>query len=278
MNPARATRPAILATLAAAALVAFFPAPALAQPVAATYTVHAAGLTVMELNAAVDITEAGYSVEFRTRLRGVASAFGSGELVTRVDGVWQGDAARPRRYTSEGSLRGEPRRTVLEWPGGQPAIRVMVPPNEAERLPVPDAEQRNTIDNLSAIAQLIRQVRRTGRCDGGVRVYDGRRLSSMAATTQGRDAFPAARDEWSGVALKCAFEGRFLAGYRRDEDLEVARRPQFGTAWLAEPAPGQPVVPVRVEAASRWFGTLTARLASAGPPGRLRPVGSQASN
>lgn len=261
----------LAAGLAAAALLAL---PARAQPVSATYLVQAGGVTVMELNATLDITDAAYSVEFRSRLRGVASAFGGGELVTRVEGTWQGDAARPRRYVSEGSFRGESRRTVLEWPGGQPAIRVMVPPNEAERLPVPEAEQRNTIDNLSAIAQLVRQVRRTGRCDGAVRVYDGRRLSSMTASTQGRDAFPPARDEWSGTALKCGFEGRFLAGYRRDDDPEVARRPQLGTAWLAESAPGQPVVPIRIEAPSRWFGTLSARLASVGTPGRLRPIGN----
>ena len=268
MIPARPGRPALLAVLLLAAAL-----PARAQPVAATYNVVAAGLTVMELNATLDITEAGYAVEFRTRLRGVASAFGGGQLTTRVEGVWVGDAARPRRYVSEGTLRGsETRRTVLEWPGGQPAIRLMVPPNDAEREPVPDADQRNTIDNLSAIAQLVRQVRRSGRCEGAVRVFDGRRLSALSATSQGQERFAPARDEWSGVALKCGFEGRFLAGFRRDEDVEAARRPQVGTAWLGEAAPGQPVMPVRVETVSRWFGTLSARLASAGPPGQLRPV------
>lgn len=269
MSPARPPRSLPSAALACLLLSA---APAGAEPIATTYTVSAAGVTIMELNAVLDITDAAYSVEFRTRLRGVASAFGSGELVTRVEGVWQGDRARPRRYIAEGSLRGESRRTVLEWQNNQPVIRAMVPPNEAERLPVPEADQRDTIDNLSALAQLVRQVRRTGRCDGAVRVYDGRRLSSMAAGTQAREAFPPARDEWSGTALKCGFEGRFLAGYRRDEDVETARRPQYGTAWLGESAPGGPVIPVRIEAASRWFGTLTARLASAGPPGRVRPV------
>ena len=270
MSPAHPPRSLPVAALAFSLLV--LAQPARAEPIAATYTVYAAGVTIMELNAVLDITDTAYSVEFRTRLRGVASAFGSGELVTRVEGVWQGDRARPRRYISEGSLRGESRRTVLEWQNNQPVIRVMVPPNDTERLPVPEAEQRDTIDTLSAIAQLVRQVRRGGRCDGAVRVYDGRRLSSMAAGTQGRDAFAPARDEWSGTALKCAFEGRFLAGYRRDEDVETARRPQYGTAWLGESAPGGPVIPVRIEAASRWFGTMSARLSSAGPPGRVRPV------
>jgi hypothetical protein len=277
MTPTRQRRPipsarggiilGIVALLLAPAL------PARAEPIAAIYTVEAAGITVMETNALLDITEQGYMVEFRTRMRGVVSAFASGQITTRVEGVWEGGAARPRRYLSEGTWRGENRRTVLEWPGGQPAIRVMVPPNIEEREPVPDAEQRNTIDSLSAIAQFIRQVRQNGTCNGAVRVYDGRRLSEMTSRSGGRDRFPPARDVWSGTAVKCGFEGRFLAGFRKDEDIESARRPQFGTAWLGEAAPGQPVIPVRVDSANRWFGTITARLSSFGPPGQLRPVG-----
>ena len=102
MTPTRHRRSAAIAALLALAAL-----PARAEPVAATYLVQAAGITVMELNATLDITDAAYSVEFRSRLRGVASAFGGGELVTRVEGTWQGDAARPRRYVSEGSFRGE---------------------------------------------------------------------------------------------------------------------------------------------------------------------------
>ena len=212
MTPTRHRRSA--PALHALALAALLPAalPARAETVAATYTVQAAGLTVMELNATLDITERGYAVEFRTRMRGVASAFASGQMTTRVEGVWEGEAARPRRYVAEGLWRGETRRTIVEWPNGQPVIRTMIPPNEGERLPVPEAEQRNTIDNLSALAQLVRQVRRSGTCNGAVRVYDGRRLSEMSARGQGREQFPPARDEWSGTASKCAFECRFLCG------------------------------------------------------------------
>ena len=270
MTPHRNRRSALCSTLWALAVLLPAAAPARAETIAATYTVHAAGLTVMEINATLDITEQGYAVEFRSRMRGLVSAFASGQSTTRVEGVWEGNTARPRRYVSEGTWRGEPRRTVLEWPGGQPVIRAMLPANQDEREPVPDALQRNTIDNLSAIAQLIRQVRRDGNCTGAVRVYDGRRLSELAARSQGREQFPPSRDEWSGIALKCAFEGRFLAGYRKGEDVEAARRPQTGTAWLAEVTPGRPPIPIRIDHASRWMGTLSARLASFGPPGQMQ--------
>ncbi|MCR0984698.1 DUF3108 domain-containing protein [Roseomonas populi] len=270
MNPVRPGCSALLALPALLFLAA--PPPARAETIAATYTVQAVGMTVMELNATLDITDAGYTVEFRTRTRGMAAAFSSGNLVTRVEGVWEGDRARPRRYVSEGTWRGEPRRTVIEWPGNQPVIRAMVPPNDTERETVPDEARRNTVDNLSAVAQLVRQARRTGKCDGAVRAFDGRRLSETAAQTRGQERFAPARDEWSGTALRCDFEGRFLAGFRKGEDVEAARRPQNGTAWLGEAAPGQPLIPVRVETVSRWFGTISARLASLGPPGQARAV------
>jgi hypothetical protein len=240
---------------------------------AATYLVQVAGLTVMELSVTLDLTDQGYAVEFRNRTRGVVAAISSGQMTSRVEGVWEGERARPRRYVSEGTWRGDPRRVIVEWRSGQPVVRAMVPPvEEEEREPVPEAEQRNTIDSLSAIAQLIRQVRRTGNCDAAARVYDGRRLSALSASTQGHERFPPARDAWSGVALKCAFEGRFLAGYRKGEDIEAARRPQTGIAWLAEVVPGLPPLPVRVDSANRWFGTVTARLVSYGRPGQLRAV------
>jgi len=241
--------------------------PARAETIAANYAVQVAGLTVMDLETVLEITDQGYALEFRSRLRGVAAALGGGASTTRVEGVWQGDAARPRRYVSEGTWRGEARRTVVEWPNGQPVVRVMVPPNTEERDPVPEADQRNTVDNLSAIALLVRRVRRNGRCDGTARVYDGRRLSELTARSGGQERFAPARDEWSGVATKCAVEGVYLAGYRRGEDVEAARRPQAGTAWLAGVGPGQPVMPVRVESTNRWFGTAVARLVSYGAPG-----------
>ena len=77
-------------------------------------------------------------------------------------------------------------------------------------------------------------------------------------------------DAGLAAALRCDFEGRLLAGFRKGEDLEAARRPQTGTAWLGEAAPGRPVIPVRIDSVSRWFGTVTARLASFGPPGQVQ--------
>ncbi|WP_426958737.1 DUF3108 domain-containing protein [Muricoccus radiodurans] len=264
--------------LAGLALIAISPlgmpaSRAAAEPVTLLYTVQAMGMTVMEVQVAMDLTDAGYGVEFRSRLRGMAVAFGSGQQVTRVTGTWSGDAARPIRYDAEGVWRGEPRRTLVEWPGGQPAIRAMVPPNDAEREEVPEALRRGTVDTLSAVAQLVRQVQRTGRCDSTARIFDGRRLTEMAARTEGQEAISGGRGEWSGQALRCRFDGRLVSGFRRNDNGEEARRPQTGHAWMGAARPGGPVVPVRIESPSRWFGTLTVRLAEVQSP--VRPAAAQ---
>ena len=43
-------------------------------------------------------------------------------------------------------------------------------------------------------------------------------------------------------------------------DPADAARPERGTAWIAALAPGMLPVPVRIDAANRWFGSTTIRL------------------
>ena len=118
-------------TAALTALIAAAPAGARAQPVTATYTVHAAGLTVMEVQTVLDLRDGGYEVEFRTRLVGVATTFGSGGGTTRVSGSWDAAGARPARYRSDGVWRGESRRTLIKYAGQPATIREMVPANNS---------------------------------------------------------------------------------------------------------------------------------------------------
>ncbi len=238
-------------------------APALAERVEADYAVTALGMTIMEVRVGYDTTERGYALAFTSRLRGMASAMGDARQETRASGTWSGAGVQPVRYDANGVWRGEPRRTVVEWQGAQPVIRTMVPPNEAEREEVPAARQRGAVDSLSAVARLMRQVGRDGRCDSTGEVFDGRRLTTMTARTVGWEQLPPARGEWSGRALRCQFEGRLVAGFHRDNNGEEARRPTPGTAWFGEVVPGVPPIPVRIESQTRWFGTMTARLVNA---------------
>ncbi len=269
------------ALLPAALLVALAPAAVRAEPYVARYEVHAAGMVVMRAAVLLDLDApgGGYRVMTQVRLTGMAGLLSSGEQLTSAEGRWQGARPEPLRYRVEGTWRGAPRRIVLDYPSpGVPVLRVLVPPNEAEREPVPPDLQRGTMDSLSALAQLTRTVAATGRCDVAAATFDGRRLAEVAVRTQGVDLLPGRPGAPGREALRCGFESRLVAGRRADQDAEAARRAQPATAWLAQAAPSPWPLPVRIELPSRWFGMIRIELVGverAGPGSALQQLAEQ---
>ncbi|GAA0593369.1 hypothetical protein GCM10009416_34670 [Craurococcus roseus] len=262
-------RPAIAAAVSVAAL-ALAPLPARAEAVLARYDVRAGGLNVMRVEALFDLSGPRYRVQTRARPVGVGAAFaGGGEQVSVTEGSWRGPDPLPRRHSSEGEWRGGRRALHLDYappPGGAPLLRVLEPPLEPEREPVPEALKRNTVDVLSAMAKLLRAVAQTGRCDGEAPVYDGRRRSDFRAWTEGLDELPRGKGAFAGPALRCAFSGRLVAGRHAAQERDGPERPPV-VAWVARPLPGRAAVPVLIEVPTPWFGTVRAVLASAEPVG-----------
>ena len=153
-------------------------------------------------------------------------------------------------------MRGQERVTQIDWQNGRPVISQLVPPVEAERDPVPAEEQAHTVDTLSAMASLLHQVASSGRCEGALNTFDGRRLSAITAHTVGEEVLPKTdRSVFEGPALRCDFEGRQTGGF-----VHVLRRPQRGSAWFASLAPGAAPVPVRIVFANRVLGATTVYL------------------
>jgi hypothetical protein len=227
----------------------------------------------MRVEALFDLSGPRYRVQTRVRPVGVGATFsGGGEQVSATEGSWRGADPLPRRHSSEGEWRGSRRAVHLDYvppSGGAPLLRVLEPPLEPEREPVPDALQRNTVDGLSAVAKLLRAVERTGRCEGEAPVFDGRRRSDFRAWTEGQDELRGGGNgAFAGPALRCAFSGRLIAGRHATQDREQGRSPPPPVvAWVAQPLPGRAPVPVLIEFPTRWFGTVRAVLASAEPVG-----------
>ena len=163
---------------AALALV-LLAAPASAERWRATYAVTAAGITIADAEVRFTLGPAGtpYSIETRTRTRGVASWLIRSENQARAEGVLRPGAAHPRRYQSNGTWRGATRRTVLDYaPDGTARIAALDPVHDMDRTPVPEDATRGHIDPLSAIVLLTAHVRETARCDVSARTFDGRRV------------------------------------------------------------------------------------------------------
>lgn len=247
-----------------ALIAVLLPASAVADPVQVHYAAYAAGLNVVQMDAALDIQPQRYRLRLAYHTAGTFSVFVRSQQDTTVDGTFAAGRAVPTRFVSTGVLSGAQRLTEIDYRGGQPVIRQLVPPNGGEREPVPDERQRGTIDTLSAMAQLIHRVNETGSCDGAARTFDGRRLAELRAVTVGFEELPPTRlSSYAGRALHCSFEGRQLGGFSLDQDRARLQQPQPGQAWFAAITPGGPMIPVRISFRTRWFGDATMFIAPA---------------
>jgi hypothetical protein len=237
-------------------------APAVAQQSApsvhAGYETYALGVPVAALSTDFALGPRDYRIDLAYHTVGLVGALFGGHQTSTVEGSWEGDRPEPRRFLGDGIWRGQARQTLIDYRGGAPIVRSLVPPNDTERESVPPSLQEGSIDTLSALALLIRQVAHTGRCEAEVTTFDGRRAVDMVARTAGHEVLePTGRSIYAGPALRCDFDGRMVAGYLLGADAAQAARPQHGSAWLASVVPGGPPVPVRISFDTRWFGPAT---------------------
>ena len=259
--------PALLALLIPLATQAQPAAPA--APAHLAFAVYAAGLNVMVVDSKVDIGRDDYRIDLSYRSAGVFGTLFPVQISSFVQGSWAGGKATPLRFASWGTARGNERRITLDYEGGQPVIRTLVPATESDRDPVPAAMQRDTVDTLSAMAVLVRTVAQTGTCDGTVRIFDGRRVLETESRTIGTEMLrPDYRSTYNGRALRCDMRGRQLAGFQHDADEAEIRRVHVSQAWIAQVVPGQPALPVRIVFETRFFGAATAYLTEMGPAQR----------
>jgi hypothetical protein len=230
------------------------------------------GLLVLKMRASLHFTPTGYegALSFHTAgmvgwmVRSIDDSQVSGGFVHGQDPAPAADAVAPSSFVSIGSLRGVERVTRMTYRDGSPVIGTLTPDVLLERSAVPPSAAAHTIDTLSAIAMLVRQVGDSGRCDGSTMIFDGRRLTALAARTTGAEALAHTdRSIFAGQTLRCDFDGNQLAGFKKDESEAAQRRTRHGMAWLASVLPGAPPVPVRVIFDNKILGQVTLYLTAA---------------
>jgi hypothetical protein len=232
----------------------------------ANYEAYAAGLHVADVQAGFSLGPWSYQMALAYHTTGLVGFFYRGHQFNTVDGSWQAGKPAPHEFFGEGVWRGQDRIARIDYDHGLPLIRALVPPNQAEREPVPPALQAHSIDTLSALADLMRTVADTGRCETSVQTFDGRRATRIDAHTMGDERLtPSNRSSFSGNALRCDFSGRMLAGFLLTNDDPGDRKPLHGSAWFAQVLPREPMVPVRMAFETRWFGDATMYLTSVAP-------------
>lgn len=254
----------LAATVLAATALGGIGAGARATMIEAEYTVTQSGLPVMDVQLAIQISEASYRLASISRARGLARLFLPGEQRAEVSGGLQGREVQPLRYVAEGNWRSGTRRTVMDYIAGTPRLAVLEPPEGPDRIPVPPDQRHGTIDTLSALVRLSLDTAATGRCDMTGAVFDGRRRLEWRSRTVGAASVPVGVAQTPTPALRCALESRLVAGFRKEDDPAQAGRPREAEAWVALFGAGLPPLPVRVEFPSTILGSMRLELTRIG--------------
>lgn len=239
-------------TLLALAVMAI-PTQARADAERLSFAAYVAGLNIFRLAVGVAISTRGYRIEIAGRTTGMAGALYRAAWHSLAQGDWMGPGVRPRHFASNGVWGGHRRGVTLTYDGPDPLVQLDDPDGDDPHTPVAPGLRRDTVDSLSALALLMHRADSDGRCDGAARVFDGRRLTVFTVRTTGQQTLPATpRAAWHGVALRCDFDSRQIAGFDRDQSAEDAGRTRHGTVWLARLAPDGPPLPVQVMFESRF--------------------------
>ncbi|WP_244434201.1 DUF3108 domain-containing protein [Azospirillum sp. B506] len=276
----RPVRTALMAAGLSLSLLPLTMAVALAEPVKAAYRVFVGGITALDVDATLEVTGDRYRIAVSATTGGTIGRLFSWRTDSQSDGLVHGDDLRPANHRQTSQLRGEPRNVTLTYgPQGDVSASVTPPPEKDDREAVPPALQRDTLDPLTAVLDLLFTVGASQQCNRSVPVFDGRRRYDMLFGEVGwRIVDPSRYSIFSGVAHQCRVTYKPVAGYARSSSggrfwqrSNPADRPPVNV-WLAPIAAGYPPLPVRLETDSD-LGSVVVHLIGVTPPAADRRTG-----
>jgi hypothetical protein len=221
-----------------------------------TYDGYASGFRVMSLTADITLGATGYRVAMAGRTGGLIGVFYRAQWQASAEGGWTRSSVVPTRYDNTGTFGGTPRRVELDFPGGDPILRVRAPADDPEYEPVALDRTRGAIDALSVLALVLHQMQGSGGCSGQVQVFDGHQLDRNTFTYFGGDTLaPSSRSSFAGPTQRCDITGQTMSGFYRPDPSE-SRRPRMDSVWVARPRSDAPALPVRMTATTNQMGQV----------------------
>ena len=138
-------------------------------------------------------------------------------------GAVSGARFTPFRYTEKANTPSRQSENVIVYKGGVPVSVSSNPPRAARERDVDPAAQGGTLDPLTALYAVLRDVDPTEACRLDVRMYDGARRSQVKLS---------APKPMAGGGVTCTGEYRRLAGF---SDKDMAERTRFPFTLVYEP-------------------------------------------
>ncbi|WP_245826435.1 DUF3108 domain-containing protein [Rhodobacter aestuarii] len=203
---------------------------ALAQPVAADQTDHIAFDVVLKGIKAGELVIDGKIQGNRYGVRGVMQTTGLAGAIKKIryDASADGTFSRGRfspRSTAVSAQRGNSRsKNAVIYNAGVPSSVIHEPPRTPRSSDVDPAKQGGTIDPLTALYAVLRDVDRDEACKLKVTMFDGTKRSQVALSSP----------QAAGDGVVCSGEYRRLAGF---SDKDMAEKTRFPFTLTYAPTP-----------------------------------------
>jgi len=219
----------------ALALLPALPVASAAEP--AVFDVTLRGLPAATLR--LDGTEAQgrYAVTGRLESRGLAAMVRKVRFDAQVEGRIAPDGRlRPARFAEQTDTGRRSSEAVIEYARGLPRVTRALPERPVRDWDVNPATQGGTVDPLTALWAALRDVETGQECDLALRLFDGRRSTTLRLATPQR----------AGDRVTCAGEYRRVAGFSPEDMAERTRFP-FRLTYAPGPDGRMQVVEVAME-------------------------------
>jgi hypothetical protein len=202
-----------------------------------------AGVEVLSMDSRTEEGGGKYAISVDYATKGVAKMFVSLTSRAHVRGRIADGTAQPGWFDRETRRNGVNRvEQVVYRPDGTVEGSSTPPPPT----PPKPADERGTVDNLSAYFRLQLQLARTGHCAMTARVFDGRHRYDLVFTDAGHQKLsPDGGQNFTGEAIGCHMKRRLL-----DNGIPAAEQDEgahSGTIWYANLVAGDVMVPVRMK-------------------------------
>ncbi len=199
-----------------------------------------------------------YSIVTDAESRGIGSVFVSLASHSEVHGTITATAVRPQAYRGEVHRNGVNVNNRVDYGVDGRVTGESVPPDNRQSVVTP-ALMQGTVDQMTALFMMERQLARRGSCALVVAVFDGLRRYDLHFTDAAPDSISGNGERrFTGPTKACDMRREAIAGFLDDSGRSEGA--YAGKLLYARLLPGDLMIPVQMEFSTE-FGTVTGRLA-----------------
>lgn len=201
-----------------------------------TYDLYAGGISLGRVGMSAHFQGNDYKAVSTLETRGIVNAFWQSKIEAASNGRLSSGRVQPAVYDSYSQNRKAERRQVTLTFGPEgPKSLVSDPPYPESRYPVPETQQKQTLDPLSAVIFLTTAISANDAkpCDAVAPIFDGRRRYDVALSFVKKTNVKMDNGLYTGPVLVCQVHYNQIAGYQQTI-IEQGKKLPAIYAWVGE--------------------------------------------